>query len=283
MTHDRFVLVHYDKIARDPRFNLVRDNDKLLGLWQRLLWLADAMWPSPAPIPGWANKTSLAFLASPECGLVELLPCHMFKIHGLDAERQRRIAKGKPGAAKRWGDANEDATPQQDASPIAHANADAIAHANALPNVLPKASPIAVGSRAREIERGDRDRESPTPSARTKPLAPERARPTGWDEAVAYLAGRHVYVAESSANGHVEHLSRLIEQHGWAATLTQFEMIAPKCHELRQFVLGADNALNPVPVTASKGTRPTRDLAPDTDWDKGTFGLPATSDKDDWA
>jgi hypothetical protein len=259
MTQDRFVLVHYDQIARDSRFDSIRNDDKALGLWQRLLWLADAMWPLPAPIPGWASRSTLAKLTAKECGLIEILPEHLFRVHGLDRERERRAAKGKPGARTRWGDANAspppptdaDAKPDANADAKPDANADAIGHAKAHANASPNANANGVGSRAREIERGDRDRESRTPSARTKPVEPRRARPAGWDDAVAYLAGRSVYVAESSANGHVEHLSRLLEQHGWADVRSTFDTIAPRCHELRQFVLGADNRLNQIPEAAN--------------------------------
>lgn len=146
MSKDRFVLVHYDQIANDPRFDGIRDDDRLLGRWLRLLWLADAMWPLPAPRPVWATKAALAPLT--KAGLIEEVAGHQYKVHGLDRERQRRAAKGKAGAAARWGNDTEssDAIADANASPIADANANANAmHAPPSPSPSPSQPPSPEG------------------------------------------------------------------------------------------------------------------------------------------
>jgi hypothetical protein len=131
---NRFVMVFYDEISSDPRFDGIRDDLRCMGAWLRLLTLADPIWPAPAPVPAGLPRPLLNRLVA--AGLVEILPGLQYRIHGLDSEKERRRAKGLPGAVAKWSarDANAD--------PIADANADPIAfYAGARASPLPSLSP----------------------------------------------------------------------------------------------------------------------------------------------
>ena len=83
--------------------------------------------------------------------------------------------------------------------------------------------------------------------------AREARAPTWFDEeapegpALAWLASHGAALAPNGSGLHVK-LARLIEVHGAAKVVEAFEAIAPECSEARQYVLGADNRLNPIPV-----------------------------------
>jgi hypothetical protein len=61
---------------------------------------ADAVWPATADIPRGLSMAHVKMLV--ECGLVDELPDHRFRIHGLDAERNARSIAGRNAAALRW-------------------------------------------------------------------------------------------------------------------------------------------------------------------------------------
>ncbi len=92
-------------------------------------------------------------------------------------------------------------------------------------------------------------------------------------EAIAYLAQHGAYVAATSAGLRTK-LTRLIDLHGWPAVRMSFETFAASgATEARQYIHGADNALNPVPNTASN-SKTTRSLS-DTDFDADMIGAGA--------
>lgn len=99
MTYERFVLIHYDEIGRDPKFDGVRDDLRCMGLWLRLLMLADPLWPSAAPVPSGTPKNALERLV--EAGLIELQGS-TYRVHGLDSERAKRSERGRANVNKRW-------------------------------------------------------------------------------------------------------------------------------------------------------------------------------------
>lgn len=78
----------YWSIVDDAKFETVYDNDNHLASWLRLLLIADQSHPSSAYLPANVRKTSIAALA--DVGLIDLLPRNRFRVHGLDAERERR-------------------------------------------------------------------------------------------------------------------------------------------------------------------------------------------------
>jgi hypothetical protein len=82
----KYVRVYYS-IVDDDRFADVFDTPHL-ATWLRLLLIADAIWPATAYIPAKERKASVSFLA--DKGLLELCGDGRFRVHGLDAERERR-------------------------------------------------------------------------------------------------------------------------------------------------------------------------------------------------
>ena len=102
-----YVRVYYE-IADDPRFASIFDNDHHLAAWLRLLLTAEGAWPASAAMPQGARSSSVRALA--DAGLIEIVAGHRFRVHGLDAERQRRSDHARLSAEARWGSASRDAT-----------------------------------------------------------------------------------------------------------------------------------------------------------------------------
>jgi hypothetical protein len=78
----------YWSVMDDPKFENVYADDAAFALWVRLLMTADALWPAAAPLPRGVKPKPLARLV--EAGIVDLVSSHRYRIHGLDAERERR-------------------------------------------------------------------------------------------------------------------------------------------------------------------------------------------------
>jgi hypothetical protein len=94
----------------------IYDDDRMLALWVRLVFAADALWPAAPEIPARVSKKLLARLVERE--LIEVTG-KRFRIPALDTRRQARFERGSKGARARW-------SQQRD-----HANAGANGHANA--------------------------------------------------------------------------------------------------------------------------------------------------------
>lgn len=110
-TEDPYVRV-YQRILTDPKFESIYEDDHHLATWLRLLLVADQMWPVSAPVPRSTRETSLRALV--KAGLVDLMPKHCYRIHGLDAERNARSIAGRNAAAVRWQSvSNAGALPEQ--------------------------------------------------------------------------------------------------------------------------------------------------------------------------
>jgi hypothetical protein len=90
----------YFSIWDDDRFVRIREDDALLGAWTRLLLLAEAAWPRSVAIPRCVLPERLAVLV--EDGVIDLRPGDMYRIHGLDPERERRSQHGRDAIARRW-------------------------------------------------------------------------------------------------------------------------------------------------------------------------------------
>lgn len=95
----KYVRVYYS-IQDDPKFDRVRGSVATLGTWLRLLMAADAVWPASADFPRALSAPHIRLLV--EVGLVDQLPEHRFRIHGLDAERSARSNAASNAAAVRW-------------------------------------------------------------------------------------------------------------------------------------------------------------------------------------
>jgi hypothetical protein len=90
----------YWEIVEDPRFAEVFGDDHHLSTWLRLLVAADSAWPTPVALPRSASEESVRVLS--EAGLIELLAHDHYRVHGLDAERERRSGRARASANMRW-------------------------------------------------------------------------------------------------------------------------------------------------------------------------------------
>ena len=104
MPVDRPYSRHYHELVDDPKFTDVYPDDRHYACWSRLLMLADQAWPASAHLPATARKASVAKLA--EVGLIDLLPDGRFRMHGLQAERERRSLSASHAASQRWRNAD---------------------------------------------------------------------------------------------------------------------------------------------------------------------------------
>ena len=78
----------YWSVMEDPKFDGIREDCRLVGAWTLLLIAADMAHPSPAYLLPTVSRASVSRLV--EAGLIDLLEGHRYRIHGLDAERERR-------------------------------------------------------------------------------------------------------------------------------------------------------------------------------------------------
>lgn len=100
MSEQRAYCRVYWSIVDDPKFVEVYDSDTALATWLRLLIIADQAWPASASLPASAKRRVVELLV--RVGLVDTLPGWRYRIHGLDAERNRRADSARKGAAVRW-------------------------------------------------------------------------------------------------------------------------------------------------------------------------------------
>lgn len=78
----------YWSVMDDSKFDGIREDVRLFGSWSLLLVVADMSYPAPAYVPRTIPKAAIARLS--ECGLIDLLAGHRYRIHGLESERTRR-------------------------------------------------------------------------------------------------------------------------------------------------------------------------------------------------
>lgn len=171
---DPYVRVYY-RVIDDPKFAEVYDNDARLSCWLRLLLIADATYPVPAPIPHGIKRSALDFLVSVR--LVDLMAGNRFRLHGMDSERERQSLRGKAGAAARWdteGNANAMRTQSEGNAPP---ETDAM-HSAPLPP-LPSAPLPPLRSNAHAPEDANGHRPSAYAALESVTLMPmERVEPT---------------------------------------------------------------------------------------------------------
>jgi hypothetical protein len=86
----------YWSVLSDPKFVGIRTDMRHFGSWSMLLMVADMAYPAPAFVPPVIPKASRDKLI--EVGLVDVLEDGMVRLHGLEAERERRreAATSKP-------------------------------------------------------------------------------------------------------------------------------------------------------------------------------------------
>jgi hypothetical protein len=91
----------YWSVMDDTKFDGIREDVRLFGSWSLLLIVADMAHPAPAYLPRTVPKAGIAKLS--DAGLIDLLPGHRYRVHGLDAERARRrdsATRGDPSGTQ---------------------------------------------------------------------------------------------------------------------------------------------------------------------------------------
>lgn len=211
----------YHSVKDDERFAHVYPCDECWSLWSRLLIEADAAYPSPAPIPRSARKRPLAQLVKD--GLVELLPHDLYRIHGMKAERDQRSESGRSGGIasgrSRAPKAIVERTPQQ---PL---------------NGQPERN-------EREETRRDEKNKTETSSARLEVVDGLGTEDAEWPVMV-WLANQKAFIEPNGGRLH-QRVSRLVDKHGAQKVIRTMAELGEGL-EANQYVLGADNALNPIP------------------------------------
>jgi hypothetical protein len=212
----------YQSVVDDPKFVGVYDDDHHFATWVRFLMAADALWPASCPIPASARKASIAALVA--AGIIDVQGTR-FRVHGLDAERERRQTRARASASARYSDGDATAMrPQSERT----ANAER-------PQSVRDASTRA-GASARlgsSLPEEDRARDANDP----------------WDdaegEAVTWLARHGCDIPPHS--GYYRHLVTMVEAHGINAVVGMFDRLADagmKNGDVKGYVFGARDALD---------------------------------------
>ena len=209
----------YHAIVDDPKFAAVYDDDRRLATWLRLLIVAEQAHPASAYIPTGTNRAAVTSLV--DAGLIDLGSGSRFRIHGLDAERERRSEPGRIGAVARWSDSERNANAMR-----THTSRIASPKHAAMPDET-------------SIDETSRDEQD----ARTE------HGPDPWDdpegEAVAWLAKHGCALLPSS--GYYRHLVVMVEHHGVNAVVGMFDRLATAgTHEgdVKGYIFGARDALD---------------------------------------
>ena len=90
----------YWLVMEDAKFDGIREDARAMGAWLICLITADMSWPSPAYVPPTVPRQAYARLVA--AGLIDDMPGHRYRIHGLDAERGTRQSKASASASARW-------------------------------------------------------------------------------------------------------------------------------------------------------------------------------------
>lgn len=116
----------YYTVVEDERFATVYHDDHAFAWWVRLLLIADGAWPASPPVPRAIKAPILDVLV--RCGLIDMRPGDCYRIHGLDAERERRAKRAQYASNARW-NAPSNASSIPSGSPSSNANGHPSPHA----------------------------------------------------------------------------------------------------------------------------------------------------------
>lgn len=100
MTARPYARLYLDLID-DEKFASIYDDDHRFAAWCRLLLIAEGAWPASAHLPSARLARPAAVAALADCGLIDLRPGDRYRIHGLDAERERRADLARTSVAQR--------------------------------------------------------------------------------------------------------------------------------------------------------------------------------------
>ena len=90
----------YWSVMDDEKFDGIRDDVRMFGAWSLMLVVADMAWPASAFIPPTIPRACVTRLA--DVSLIDLSAGRRFRVHGLDAEREKRSHSARNAAAVRW-------------------------------------------------------------------------------------------------------------------------------------------------------------------------------------
>ena len=88
----------YWSVFDDERFATIRGDMRHFGSWSVMLLVADMAYPASAFVPPVVPKASLAALV--DAGLIEPQTGAMYRVHGLQAERERRADAARRGGGR---------------------------------------------------------------------------------------------------------------------------------------------------------------------------------------
>jgi len=201
----------YFAIGSDERLARIFPDDALLGLWLRLLILAEQAWPEPAYLPRSVTRRKLAVFL--EAGVLELVDADRFRFHGLDAERTRRVEHGKAAADARWSARGDAPSITPSSAQAMHARAGAVPPPSTSSSLPP-----------RELSSSLPAREGASPD----------------DGPLLWLSRHKAGIPEG--NGLHVKLIGLCERHGPEKVIAAWEAMPPGTG--RTYVLGAENVLD---------------------------------------
>jgi len=181
----RYARFYFPEFVED--YPEVYRNDAAFATWMRLLVVAEQMWPMSAELPRSVRARPLQVLVDASLVTVDGLT---FRLKGHDAERSRRSASGRKGAAVRWdseGNANASANAMPSTSTSTSTSKEIPPPPTSGGNRKDGTNPRANGSAPRQTHDSPRDRgESPRQ---------ERQR------AKRDMTPIHVILARAAANG----------------------------------------------------------------------------------
>lgn len=225
----------YYSIVDDPKFANVYDDDRALAAWLRLLIVADMAWPQSAHMPSTTNRKAVAILVG--AGLVDIQSGGRYRIHGLDAERNRRADSARAGSSSRWG-ANAMQT---------HSERNANGMQRHPDNGMPRARGHASVSPLVSDSVSDSEEGGP---GETAPLF----------QAIAYIEERtrrsFGYTPGSKA---WDTLSADIETLGWPKVHAAMLRVKEPFPDVAQLVFGASRLLHPIPKASPEDQAAERD------------------------
>ena len=103
----------YHSVMDDPKFDGIREDCRTFGAWVLLLIVADMSWPATSFVPPTVPRACVARLQAVH--LIDLYPGRRYRVHGLDAEREKRSHSARNAAAVRWhGSGNAETMPRRD-------------------------------------------------------------------------------------------------------------------------------------------------------------------------
>ena len=198
----------------------VVDDEKFAGMdlqafggWLRLLMIADAAWPASAFLPGPAVVPDDVVDDLASRAIVDLLPGHRFRIHGLDRERETRKTASSKASEARWMRAQSPSDAAAFSSRMrAHSAPDAgasnsqmRAHSAAVSDRIQQ--PDAAAFSTRMPSKAKQSKEEPSNRAREGLVNLEEVATTAWEQAT----GRTILGSENWAASYIDDA---IRRHG---------------------------------------------------------------------